>query len=584
MAALNYVAAVQDFRRTRRQAALQEVLARLTGRSNELLSYEEVLRQVGARSRADRGLQEIPLDAIVGSVGRYTDFTRTFLPRSDSMLERWARVKTVATGMGGWSPIEVYQLGDVYFVLDGNHRVSVAREMGLATISAYVTQIKTKVPVTPDVEPEELIIKARYADFLQHTELDQTRPEADLAVTEAGAYHVLEEHIRVHRYYMGLEQQREIPYKEAAAHWYDTVYRPVAALIREKGLLHDFPDRTEIDLYIWLAEHRAELEEALGWDVTPEKAAENLAAAYGSTTQRVLARVGEKVRGAVLPDEFEPGPPAGEWRVHQLSARHDERLFPHVLVAINGEEAGWQALEQALTVAQREEAQLRALHVVPAATDKMSEAVKALEERFYSRLAAPGVQGRFVVETGTVAQMLCDRARWNDLLVMSLRHPPGKQMLQRLSSGFRRVIQRCSRPVLAVPGVASPLQRALLAYDGSAKAEEALFVATYLAGRWHEMLNVDGPALVVVTVAADEEEAMRVSARARRYLEAHEVQAACVVRSGPADAAILTASDEYHCDYLIMGSYRARPLLEIMLGSTLNQVLRQSTKPLLICR
>ena len=175
-----YLGAVEDFHEARRRAALEQILARLTGRPDTLLSYDEVRSIVGERNRIDRGLKEIPLDAIVGSVGRYGDFTRTFLPKSDQMQDRWARVKTVATSMEGWPPIEVYQLGESYFVIDGNHRVSVARQMGLESIPAYVTEVKTRVALTPDAQPEELIIRARHADFLKRTGLGETRPEAAL--------------------------------------------------------------------------------------------------------------------------------------------------------------------------------------------------------------------------------------------------------------------------------------------------------------------------------------------------------------------------------------------------------------------
>lgn len=122
-----YYRAVRDFRAARRKAALQEILARITGQSAELLSYDEVRRQLRALEGGKTQLREIPLDAIVGSVGRYTDFTRDFLSRRDSDQQRWVNVMEKATGQVGLPQIEVYQIGDVYFVLDGNHRVSVAR-------------------------------------------------------------------------------------------------------------------------------------------------------------------------------------------------------------------------------------------------------------------------------------------------------------------------------------------------------------------------------------------------------------------------------------------------------------------------
>jgi uncharacterized ParB-like nuclease family protein len=136
---LIYNTAVEDFKRARKAAALQQLLARLTGKSADLLAYNEVRDQLGATEFIEQGIQEIPLDAIVGSVGRYRDFTRSFLPKHDSNKARWARVRTAVIDMVGMPPIDVYQVGEVYFVIDGNHRVSIARQLGTKTISARVT-------------------------------------------------------------------------------------------------------------------------------------------------------------------------------------------------------------------------------------------------------------------------------------------------------------------------------------------------------------------------------------------------------------------------------------------------------------
>ncbi|MBP7998564.1 MAG: hypothetical protein KA314_09585 [Chloroflexi bacterium] len=273
----NFGSAVEDFHRARRQVALEKILGYFTSESLDLLSYEEVRRHLRPSGQIERGLQEIPLVAIVGSVGRYRDFTRTFLPRHDADAMRWAQVK-VAHLTQGVPPITVYQIGGVYFVQDGNHRVSVARQMGNNTIEAYVTELKTAVPLGPDVQPDDLILKAEYADFLATTRLDVSRPQADLSLTSPGRYPLILEHIAVHRYFMGLEQQRDITYEEAVSHWYDFVYLPVVQLMEEYGLLQDFPARTEADLYVWLAQHRAEIEAE--WDeiVQPDMAVAHLAA------------------------------------------------------------------------------------------------------------------------------------------------------------------------------------------------------------------------------------------------------------------------------------------------------------------
>src|SRR5690349_19365704 len=124
----NYHLAVQDFQSAHLRGKLQGVLARITGKSNELLSYEEIASKLKLQGRSDKGIQSIPVEAIIGSVGRYTDFTRTFLPRRAGDLSRWATVKaaTVDPVGEGLQPIEVYKVSEVYFVLDGNHRVSIA--------------------------------------------------------------------------------------------------------------------------------------------------------------------------------------------------------------------------------------------------------------------------------------------------------------------------------------------------------------------------------------------------------------------------------------------------------------------------
>ncbi|HYN87360.1 MAG TPA: hypothetical protein VER55_02460, partial [Ardenticatenaceae bacterium] len=279
--------AKEDFQRARRQAALEAIMARLQGRSTELLPYEEVRRKLGATGNMERGLREIPLDAIVGSVGRYSDFTRSFLPLKSNSEERWAKVKIAVTD-SGFDPIEVYQLGDAYFVRDGNHRVSIARRMGSPTIPAYVTEIRTKAPFSPDMQPDDLIRQEEYANFLERTSLDEQRPEADLETTVPGRYRRLEQQIEAHQAHLRDHWNKQTTFPEAAADWYDYVYLPVARLIREKGILQDFPGRTQTDLYLWILEHRDELSQALGWDVTVEAAATTLVEQTSAQPERVI--------------------------------------------------------------------------------------------------------------------------------------------------------------------------------------------------------------------------------------------------------------------------------------------------------
>ena len=122
------------------------------------------------------------------------------------------------------------------------------------------------------MQPNELIVKAEYADFLAETNLKVLRPHADLMLTSAGKYQLILEYIEVHAYFMGLEQARAIAYDEAITHWFDTVYLPTVERIRQTDLLPEFPERTEADFYVWLTDHRAELQKEMGWDVSLETA------------------------------------------------------------------------------------------------------------------------------------------------------------------------------------------------------------------------------------------------------------------------------------------------------------------------
>ncbi len=256
--------ALEDFYSARSKANMHEILARLRGKPVTLLSFDEIRLKLKAQVMGRKVLKDIPLEAIVGSVNRYEDFTRDFLPRKSVDSERWAGVKAAAYDQLGLPPIEAYQIGETFFVGDGNHRVSVAKEMGAKTIQGFVTEITTRVPITPDTDPNDLIIKSEYVDFLDHTQLDSIRPNSNLAVTSPGQYEIIEEHISVHRYYMGIDQKREIPYDAAVAHWYDEVYLPVIKVIYDLGLPRNFPNRTETDLYLWIAEHQKSLEKELG--------------------------------------------------------------------------------------------------------------------------------------------------------------------------------------------------------------------------------------------------------------------------------------------------------------------------------
>ena len=576
MNAHRYRVALDDFRQARRKAAMQQILARFTGEQTELLSYDDIRKRLKVTNLRERGLQDIPVKKIIGSVGRYKDFSRSFLPKSDTSSERWARVKTAVDDLTGVPPIEVYQLGDAYFVIDGNHRVSIAQQLDAPTISAYVTEVKTRVPLTATDDPNEIICKSRYAEFLERTNLDKMRPEAEMLMTFCAQYSLLLDHIDMHRYYMGLDLQRDVTYEEAVAHWYDTVYMPVMQMIREQGVMRDFPDLTEADLYILLAEHRAELERALGWDVGTETAVTDMKRKKKS--EAPLTRVIE----AMMPDELEQGPAPGQWRQERLAQRSLNNLFDETLVAISGHPDDWRVLDQAILLVQREGGRLRGVHVEEKDLDEAGElAVESIRSEFMQRTEAAGIEANFSVEYGSVARQVVARAAYTDLVMLALNRPPGMSILQRLASGVQTILRRTPRPLMVVPAAVSPMQHALLAYDGSPKAEEALFVATYLASRWQIQLTV-------VTVSGNDngkkETALRIQSHAKTYLELAGVSAEYLVPVGPTAETLLDVASATAADFMVMGGFSQSDLKSFVVGSTLNRILLAYKQPILICR
>ncbi len=554
---LNYQSALQDFNDARLKASMQELIARLTGKSNQLFSYDEIAQKLKLKARADRGVYEIPVHAIVGSVGRYTEFTRTFLPRRDEDQERWARVKTAMEDPigSGLPPIEVYKVGEAYFVLDGNHRVSIARQEGFKFIEAHVIEVKTDIPVTPDLQPDDLIIKTEYAGFLEKTGIKRLFPNADLGVTVPGRYDGLIEHIEVHRYGMSLDLRREVPLEEAVRRWYETVYTPFVETVRERGLMRWFPGRTETDLYLWVYEHLETLKSELGWSFSPGAAITDLA---------------KKSNPRVEQEEAEPG----HWRQSKLYDRYTDHLFREILVPTGSNEAGFEALEQALVIADKEPAILRGLHVLAPKSRRDNSRAEAVQARFDRRCQEAGVSGSLAIVEGEIADQVSAYALLTDLVVLNVSRPP-QPGLSGLGSGLRSIIWRSARPILTVPGRASPLDRALLAFDGSIKSREALFVAAYMAELWKTRLTV-------MTLAKGGHVSTPVQEHARAYLELHEVEAEYIFIEGRVEA-LLKASRERGVNLILMGGYGGSALKEVVIGSLVNELLRKSEYPVLIC-
>jgi hypothetical protein len=257
------------FNSARGRAFWKEMINFIRGKPMELLSFDDIRSRLRLREESYKGLQDIPLDKIVGSVGRYREFTRDFLPKSAGLQERWSRVYAQANSLTGLPPIEVYKVDDLYFVRDGNHRVSVARQIGAKTIQGHVTELPTTIDLRPDMSPSDLDDAVAYAAFLEETSLGKTRlHHQPLQLSERSRYADLLGHIFLYQALLSHEQNADIDLPAAAAHWYDNVYRPAITLIRKYEMTDILGGRTEADLYLWLVDHLRDLREQLG-DYSP---------------------------------------------------------------------------------------------------------------------------------------------------------------------------------------------------------------------------------------------------------------------------------------------------------------------------
>ncbi|MCW5851066.1 MAG: hypothetical protein KIT87_13405 [Anaerolineae bacterium] len=271
---------MNEYSRLRRAAFWREVQATLTRHPYLLVPYEEVRQRLYGVAPVDRGIQTIRLDQIVGSLGRARDFTRDFLPLNETTSDRWRRLREAWEKMASLPPIEVYQVGECYFISDGNHRVSVARSMGSRDIEARVLEVPVRAAIRADMTPEQILRAAEKAGFLARTGLDRTRPDVNIEVTIPLGYSTLGRQIEL-VWGAGQTGNTTLTLAQAAVQWYDEAYAPIATVIHASGWERDFQRRTQADLYVWLMEHLARLQAEYGRAVDAEIAFEDFQAQKG---------------------------------------------------------------------------------------------------------------------------------------------------------------------------------------------------------------------------------------------------------------------------------------------------------------
>ena len=250
--------ASQDFSRARGRAVLSKIQYLMNTDKDRLLSFHDVKDILKPKNQVYTGIRTVPIKLIVGSEGRYRDFNKYFLPKTDHLRGRWERVDEAHLQDIILPSIQLYEIGGVYFVRDGNHRVSVAKLQGVEFIDAEIISLASEINLRPGMTIEQLrdvLINYEKNIFYEKTEFGELTNDMSLNFSAPGRYDIIYNHILVHKYFLNESREEEIPFSRALVSWYNNVYTPTIDVIREQWLLANFPGRTEGDLYVWIIKH-----------------------------------------------------------------------------------------------------------------------------------------------------------------------------------------------------------------------------------------------------------------------------------------------------------------------------------------
>jgi hypothetical protein len=286
------VDAQHDFLRARRQATLARLSARLRGVPDDVrmvLPYEEVVEALGFVSERRVGLQVVALDSIVGTVDRGRDFDRTFRPTSGRVRSRWEHIAAAMRRGESLPPVDLVRIGEIHFVRDGHHRVSVARALGRTDIDAYVTEVVTRVGAERAITLADLPLKSHTRVFFERVPLpDDARGE--ISLTDTWDYAELAEAVEAWGFRTAQDRGELIGRRETAFLWLENEYRPVVEMLREADLIGE---QTETEAYMRISGERYRLLRTHRWD---EEVLARLTAQGGRRRRRRPHRPGAAAR------------------------------------------------------------------------------------------------------------------------------------------------------------------------------------------------------------------------------------------------------------------------------------------------
>lgn len=239
----------RSLRRGRRDTS---VFTRLRGRDNRVLLLSDVLDTVGAAGQTHVGVQEIRVDRIVGTENRGEDFSRDFHPRKSWLENRWVGIYKLMARSEFHEPISVIEVGGVYFLRDGHHRVSVARELDREFLPATVTRYNLPFTLPRHLDRNELPLLAAKTRFHRNTGVFDILGDGEFYVACPKTWRWLEKEIcEYNRAWFTRRFGREPEsMAEQVRTWNENLYHNAIDFIRRNSLTYLFPGKRETDIFV----------------------------------------------------------------------------------------------------------------------------------------------------------------------------------------------------------------------------------------------------------------------------------------------------------------------------------------------
>jgi len=294
----NIQEAQRDFDGARAASFFTNLIPAIKKNPTTLMSLHEIRHRLNLQNESYKGMSNVDILKITGSEGRYSEFDAHFLPKTVKTREKWLNIDKAMRSNISLPPVQLYKLDDIYFVRDGNHRISVAKTMGQKFIEAEVTEIDSPFHLKKDDTLKTFLIKEEYSNFLKITGLNEyLKKEEEIELSELGGYDIILRHIIIHKHFREKDLTKTITDPEAAISWYNRLYLPFLELIRKQGILKSFSKkRTPSDIYIWILNHKKLILEEFGKPMDIQQAIQGFIEKYNMAEKQEIKKLVKKIK------------------------------------------------------------------------------------------------------------------------------------------------------------------------------------------------------------------------------------------------------------------------------------------------